>query len=434
MDVIASAPWYVWVFFFIGVYATAIQLLKMLSAFGSEMAAPHTSASRSEPGSPEFVEALANAMGAPMYRGGTARMLNNGDEFYPALMDAIRSARHSVHIMTYIWKKGVLSTQVLDALIDCARRGVEVRIMMDGIGSFFAPRKKIKELHEAGGQSAVFSPLIFREIIHIERRNHRRAFVIDGRIAYTGGITIADQWLGHAQDPHHWRDTMIEVTGPMARSLQSAFVSLWMNVKGEVLSGPAYYPPDEDPLPNPHVLHVGVASAPSTEVQPLLHFLWFTLYSAHKRILIANAYFTPDRHIRRVLREKARAGIDVQIMVPSKHTDNQLVRWSSHYFYQKYLEAGVRIYEYQPTMMHAKHMVIDGQWTVVGSANVDIRSVMMNQENVIGISDPVLAAEVERIFFEDVKQCKEITLEEWRKRPWWWHVREQLAVLFKVQY
>ncbi|HET6566544.1 MAG TPA: phospholipase D-like domain-containing protein [Rhodothermales bacterium] len=434
MDLPFLPSWIVWVVFIIGLYALIIEGLKVFSAFGREMKAPHTSSSQPGPGTMEFVQALANAVAAPVGTGGTVRILNDGDAFYPALFEEIQNARHSVHIMTYIWRKGELSDRLFGELVRCVERGVEVRVMMDGLGSVFAPRKDVDALRKAGGQIGIFSPLTFAEMIHINHRNHRRAFVIDGRIGFTGGITVADQWLGHAQDTDHWRDLMVEVTGPLAHTLQSTFVQLWINVTGEVLTGPKYYPEIEAPIANPEMLHVGVASSPSSEVQPLLHFFWFTLHTAHTNIYIANAYFCPDRHLRGVLMDKARKGLDVRIMVPGRHTDSPVVRWSSHYFYRSYLEAGIRLFEYQPTMLHLKYMAVDDCWSVTGSANVDIRSVMTNQENLLGIADEDLADHFQNVFLEDMKRCKEITLEDWEKRPWWRHLGEQLAVLFKVQY
>lgn len=434
MDLPFVPSWVVWVIFLIGLYAIVIEGLKAFSALGRVMKAPHTSSSQPEPGTEEFVQALASAVAAPLGTGGTVRILNNGDGFYPVLFEEIRNARYSVHIMTYIWRKGELSDRLFGELIRCAERGIEVRVMIDGLGSIFVPRDDVRRLREAGGQIGVFSPLTFAEMIHVNHRNHRRAFVIDGRVGFTGGITIADQWLGNAQDPHHWRDLTVELTGPLAYTLQSTFVQLWINVTGEVLTGPKYYPEIQEPVTNPEMLHVGIASSPSSEVQPLLHILWFTLHTADTNIYIANAYFCPDRHIRRVLVEKARKGLDVRIMVPGTHTDSRLVRWSSHYFYRKYLKAGIRVFEYQPTMLHLKYVVVDNCWSLTGSANIDIRSVMTNQENVLGIADEELADRFQAVFLEDMKRCEEITLEAWNDRPWWWRVREQLAVLFKVQY
>jgi cardiolipin synthase A/B len=433
LDFIAAIPWWVWLFFGLGVYATVIESLKAFYAFGRTLKTPHVSSSAPAPGSFEFLQALSGVINAPVRQGGHAVMLNNGDGFYPSLLEAMASAQHHIHIMTYIWRDGKISDQIFDVLLNRLKDGVDVRIMVDGLGSLMGPRKQFKTFREAGGKMAVFAPLQLSELIHFNHRNHRRAFVIDGRIAFTGGITVDDHWIGDAQDPHHWRDTMIRVTGPMAHTLQSTFVQLWTNVYGEILSGESYYPPDCEETRN-DIAHIGIAHSPSTESQSLLHFFWFSLHTACKSIYIANAYFAPDRHIRGELLNKARKGLDVRIMLPGRHTDNMLVRWAGQRFYSKFLRAGIRIYEYQPTMMHAKHMVVDDGFTIIGSANIDNRSVQLNQENALGIADDELAQNVKEVFYRDFERCEEITLERWIKRPLWWRLRERVAVLFMVQY
>lgn len=426
-------PTWMWIFTGIGIYATVIHLLQAFMMLGRSTKQPRAD-TLPEPGSREFFTALSATVNAQVHRGGRAELLNNGDEFFPVFLQAIREARHSIHLMTYIWRPGRIADEVFAALIERAREGVEVRLMIDGIGSFIAPRHHLRALQKAGGHVAIFSPLFSSRFLHVNQRNHRRAFVFDGRIAFTGGMSIADQWLGNGQDPHHWRDMMVRVTGPMARSVQVAFLHLWTNVTGEHLVGPAYMPPLTDEETAGDTVHLGVAHSPDPAEQPMLHVLWLSMQSARKRIYLTNSYFAPSRAIWKCLIERAEAGVDVRLLLPSRHIDNPFVRWAAQSLYGEFLEAGIRIFEYTPSMMHGKMLLVDDCWTIVGSANIDIRSIKLNQENVLGIADRELAKRVEQQFLADCARSREIQLDRWNSRPWWRYAREGLFTLFRAQY
>jgi cardiolipin synthase A/B len=414
-----------------GAIALTSSLLTLFFSFGRR---PERVATTSRPpvDSDEFLLGIAGTMNAPLQAGGEARLLNNGVEIFPAMLGAIQRAKHSINFMCYIWENGRASDRVFDALLERQRAGVQVRLMIDALGGMKAPRKRIRELRAAGGKFAWYHALSFGKITSFYKRNHRRAIVIDGELGFTGGAAVADQWLGDAHDGNHWRDQMVEVRGCLANNLQSAFTQLWANVTGEVLIGTEFYPGPGDGSGGV-TRHIHVNSSPAQASHPLRVFFWTTIACARERIYLASPYFAPDSSMRRILMERARAGLDVRMLLPSSRTDAPIVRWAAHAYYGRLLAAGIRIFEYQPTMMHAKSLVIDGKWSVVGSANMDIRSKELNQESVIGILDEGFAGQLEKSFLEDLTEAREITAEEWSKRGPLFHLRARFFTMFEEQ-
>jgi cardiolipin synthase A/B len=418
--------------------------------------------------SAEFLESITGVVNSPLQKGGTATLLDNGDAYIPAILDAIRGARHHVNFMVYIWEPGELSDRLIEAMLERARAGVEIRILLDAVGALRGPRDDFQRLEEAGGKIARFRRFVPGKLTRFHKRNHRRAIVIDGEIGFTGGAAVADKWLGDAQDPDHWRDSMVRVTGTVAADLQSAFAELWSNVTGEIMVGAPYYPSRQRRLGGTGGAadgdgggvetsaqaggptdgkaseeadegesvryHTNLISAPSSEEHPLRLFFMLSFMAARERLYIATPYFVPDKHTRQLVEEKAKAGVDVRILMPNEHTDAKPIRYAAHSYYEELLEGGVRIFEYQPTMMHNKFAVIDGLWSIVGSANMDIRSKELNNENVIGILDPGFGRELEESFLRDLERSAEIRLEEWRGRGLWQRFLERLWVLFAEQY
>jgi cardiolipin synthase len=392
--------------------------------------------------SPEFLAAIAGTAGAPLRAGGAVQLLDNGVAFFPALVKDLRAAQRTIHFSVYIWEPGEASDQVFAALVDRARAGVKVRVLRDGLGGMKMPDKDVDALKAAGGQVETYSAPRLGKLTRFHKRNHRRSIVMDGRVGYTGGMAVADKWVGNADTEEHWRDTMVRVTGPLAATLQSAFVGPWAQTSGELLSGPDVFPPDVMGLPaaaatgtvEAVTLHTGLASAPSSENHPLRLFFIQSFVSARQKLYITTPYFVPDEAIRKVVADRARAGVDVRILLPDEHTDAKPIRLTSHRYYEGLLAAGVKIYEYQPTMMHTKGVVVDGAWSVVGSANMDVRSKELNNENVLGILDEGFARELEATFFADLKKAQEIHLEGWQRRGWWAKTKERVAELFAEQY
>jgi cardiolipin synthase len=305
------------------------------------------------------------------------------------------------------------------------------------MGGLHAPDKEIKRLEEAGGKVEVFRAARLGKLSRFHKRNHRRAIVIDGSVAFTGGMAVGDKWLGNARNEKEWRDSMVQVTGPLAATVQSAFVDNWAHVGGEILVGPAFFPEFPAPTAPPGesiALHTGLASSPSSENHPMRLMFLQTFSAARQKLYISNSYFVPDATIRKAVIERAKQGVDVRILLPNEKTDATPIRQAGHRYFEDLLEAGVKIYEYQPTMMHAKTVVVDGKFSLVGSSNMDVRSKELNQENVLAILDAGFARQIEETFFADLKRATEIELEEWRKRGPVKKVIERVCSLFSEQY
>jgi cardiolipin synthase len=429
-----EAPWWVRLFTVIGLVATVTVILSLFFAFGRRPAALWAELSP-EVTSPDFLQAVAGGVSGVVQSGGQAKLLRNGDRFFPAMLEDFASAQSSIHFSVYIWEKGEMSRRISEALAERARAGVTVRVLLDSFGAMTAPDEDLDRMREAGVRVQLFREARLGRLTRFHRRNHRRAIVIDGSIGYTGGAAVADKWMGDARDPKEWRDDMVRVTGALARSLQGAFSDVWTASTGEILVGPGVYPsPPRDEAPGPRATYVSLASAPVDERHPLRVMYGLSFLAARQRLYIASSYFVPDAHTRRFVAERARAGVDVRLLVPNENTDARMIRQATHHYLDELLEAGARAFEYQPSFMHAKYVVVDGQWSIVGSANMDVRSKELNTENVLGILDPGLASELEASFLADLEKSKEIRWEEWKGRNQWKRFQEHCALLFVEQY
>ena len=383
------------------------------------------------PGSEEFAVAVASALGDPLYRGGEVTLLQNGDAFFPPMLQAIREARDSVNFEVYIFEPDEVGRQFMDAFMERARAGVEVRLLVDWFGSWKLKQAQVKELTDAGVRVEAFRPLALRHLVRIYRRTHRRAIVIDGRVAFTGGAAVSKKWAGDVRNAHEWRDSMTLIRGPLVCGIQAAFVENWLYCTGEVLAGPRFFPPAE---PKAGPCSVAVASSPSEAQQPVRLLFWLSFAGARRRLWLSNSYFIPDPRLRCAVIERARQGVDVRILVPGNHTDAIPVQLAGRSYYEELLAAGVRIFEYQPAMMHAKTIVVDDAWSVVGSANMDERSMELNDENVVGITDEGLAHAIADGLAADFERSREVQLDEWRRRPVWQRALEHLAKVLIEQY
>jgi cardiolipin synthase len=254
--------------------------------------------------------------------------------------------------------------------------------------------------------------------------------VFDGELGFTGGMAIEGRWQGNADSPEHWRDMMVKTTGAMTQGIQSAFATLWANATGEILVGPQFAP---DPAPASEPKWLSVISSPSFESHPAKKVFWISCAAATKDICIRNSYFVPGRAVSDILQAKAKAGVDVSILVPDYKNDQKLAYYAGRYFYEELMAAGVKIYEYKPTMVHSKTLLVDDAWSIFGSANLDIRSHELNEENMLGIYDPGLGAEHRADFEADLAKAERLSLIAWQNRPWHEHVLERLCVLFAQQ-
>ncbi|MBA3522662.1 MAG: cardiolipin synthase B [Gemmatimonadales bacterium] len=415
-------PWWGWALLLLG----AISLVAVIAAlfFPDWREREYSGGFDAPAGSDEFMASVAAFVNVPLLRGGEATLLQNGDGFYPAMLEAIRGARDTINFDIYIFEPDEIGRQFMEAFKERARAGVEVRLLVDAFGSLNLKRSHCEELREAGVRVEKFRPFKLLNLVRIYRRTHRRALVIDGRVGFTGGAAISKKWKGNVSNPHEWRDSMTRVTGPLVNGIQSAFANSWVYTTGEVIAGPRFYRPL---APAAGICGVSVVSSPSDAQQPIRLLFWLSFRNAQQRLWICNSYFIPDAHLRTAVIERARDGVDVRVLVPGNYNDAVPVQLAGRSFYDELLRAGVRIFEYQPAMMHAKTVVVDDAWSIVGSANLDERSMEINEENILGISDPAFAASIVEGVEADLGHSKEIKLEEWRKRPLWQRGLESLA-------
>jgi cardiolipin synthase A/B len=364
-------------------------------------------------------------------RGNRVHLLENGDGFFPLLLRDIAAARESIHIESYIWWKGAICDEVAAALAAKARQGVEVRLLVDASGGHKMDRKLRDQMLAAGCQVRVFHPVRFSNLGRLNNRDHRKEIVIDGRIGYIGGYGFAKEWTGNAQDRDHWRDTGVRVEGPVVNRLQSAFCENWIEETGEIPAGLKYFPPPAAAGQTPaHLAYTSPTGAVSS-VQ-VLYYLAIT--SARKSILIQNPYLLPDDDAIAALAAAVKRGVDVTVMVPAtSSTDSPIVQHASHHQFGELLKSGVKIWEFQPTLLHQKIIVVDGVWSCVGSTNFDDRSFQLNDEISMGILDPALAAQLTAAFQADRRYARERKLEEWKQRSLWHKAIDGLAYLGSSQ-
>jgi cardiolipin synthase len=378
----------------------------------------------------QFEQTLAYAVGASVEDGGPIRTINNGTAFLPDVISEIDSAHEYVYITNYLWDKGDFNDRLFDALIRKAKEGVRIRVLLDGLGGkSVIDYDKVNELKDAGGKVAIFRPLRWWNIDRWDRRNHMRDVVIDGTTGYVGGVGFTDEWLIDGTSTDTWHDYMFKSDGRFAERLESVFNNLWSQTTGEVL--PAYRVKKHEEADS-HFVALYSSPAPDTS-SDMEHFMWLSIMSAKESIYIENPYLLPSKSIKEALVYKAKQGVDVRIITPY-YTDAKHVRWASQSFYSEILDAGIRIFEYQPSRIHAKTMVVDGAWSVIGSANLDNRSSRLNLELVVGSDDKTLAESLTRHFADDEEDSKEITKDAWSKHSIYFTPIRLLSRLFIRQY
>ena len=380
--------------------------------------------------SPEFLPTIAGAVGVPFTRGNRIELLNNGDEFYPVMLREIAGAQVSITIEAYIYWEGEIGHTFASALAARARAGVRVKILLDAVGSSSIGADILEILASSGCQIAWYNPIKWYTIGRFNNRTHRKSLIIDGSVGFTGGAGIADQWLGHAQDKDHWRDTQIRIEGPAVTPLQTGFAQNWLERTRELVSGPMYYPEVE--AAGPHMA-LTLMSTPVTGASTARTMYYLSIVCARRRIWIANPYFVPDAPAIDTLIEAKRRGVDVKIMVSGMNNDNWLSRQNGTRLYGRLLEAGIEIYEYQTTLLHQKTMVVDGVWGTVGTTNFDSRSFAHNEESNVCFYDGPLVKRMEAMFRDDLNACVRIDLHTWRRRGVWARTLEVVAAFLQEQ-
>jgi cardiolipin synthase len=363
--------------------------------------------------------------------GNSMQVLQNGDGFFPPLMRDIAAARETVHVEDFIWYDGKLARQLAGLLARKAREGVEVRLLVDASGGRQLKGDVQEMLEHAGVKVAHFHPIRISNLGRLNNRDHRKLMIIDGRIGYIGGFCIADEWTGNAEHKKSFRDTGLRITGPVVNRLQSAFSENWLEETGEVPAGERYFPKIEPS--GPTAAHLAYTS-PDGNVSSVSLLYYLAIKSARREILIQNPYMLPDEQGIAVLTDAAARGVDVRIMMPSdKATDSALVQHASHHHFGTLLKKGVKIYEYNKTLLHQKVIVVDGTWSCVGSTNFDERSFQLNDEVSIGVIDPVVAGQLRAAFMNDLRSTNERKFDEWKDRSLWHKTVDGVAYLGRSQ-
>lgn len=361
-----------------------------------------------------FLRACEALTGAPVSYGNDLDLLVNGDQIFPAYLNAIRDAEETVNLLTYAYWKGDVAIEVADCLTEKARAGVECNVIIDALGGAQMDRRLLERMREAGVEISWFRPLKAYAVRRLENRTHRKLLIVDGKVGFTGGVGIAEEWTGNAQDPDHWRDTHVRVRGPVVRGLQGAFAENWLEGTGNVLAGDRYLP-ELDEVENGGPMQVVRSSATvgDTNAEALIYL---ALASAKKTIELTSAYFVPRPAFTDALVEAAERGVDMRILVPGSHIDKEFVRTAGRAAYDQLLEAGVRLFEYGPTMLHAKSLVIDGDWSCVGSINFDNRSFQLHDEIALCVQSERFAGELHEQFERDLEVSEQIDPGKWDER------------------
>lgn len=365
--------------------------------------------------SPEFMRLLAIVADAHLYHDTAFEVLTNGGQFYEAELDVIRAARTYICLEAYIFQKGEIAGRFIEALTERARAGVEVHLVLDAVGSFNTWRRTFRELIAAGGQVRWYAPLRWYNIERFNNRTHREMLIVDGTTAFIGGAGVADHWYKGRGHKMRWRDTMVKVQGRAVNSLQAMFTENWLESSGDLLTSCKYYPAEPGQGTGQAMV---INSTPSYGRSSRARMLFQVLIATARRwIHITTPYFLPDAGVRRVLIDALGRGVEVSVLVPGKHSDHLLTRRASRRLYGSLLRHGAHIYEYKPSMIHTKCIVVDGLWSVVGSTNFDSRSFGINDEVNVAAYDQGLAARLEEDFRADLQVSHQISYEEWRRRP-----------------
>lgn len=381
--------------------------------------------------SPQFQHSMSVLLGPPIIQGNKVKELNNGDEIFPAMLKAIRGAKKSITFETFIYWSGAIGQEFADALSERARAGIKVSVLLDWVGTRKMEASLLEQMKSAGVDIKKYHPLRWYHLARLNNRTHRKLLIIDGEIGFTGGVGIASQWTGNAQDPEHWRDIHFQVEGPVVAQMQAVFLDNWMKVKNEVIHD-SYYFPSLKPVGTYAAQMFRSSPSGGAESMHLMYLL--SIAAATQTIYIANAYFVPDDLTIDTLIAATRRGVKVKIIVPGEIIDTQVVRHSSRSLWGELLKANIEIYEYQPTMFHCKVMVVDSLWTSVGSTNFDNRSFSLNDEANLNIYSEEFAKRQIEIFEKDLKQSKRITYEQWQRRPWREKIVEKMVDFMQSQF
>lgn len=374
-----------------------------------------------------FRHTFAALTNTAIHDGSAVRLLVNGDGTYPELWRALESARDFITWHVFWFKPGELADRLAGILVDRARAGVRVLFLYDYFGSRGTSEAYFERLREAGIEVRAFRKPRWTELYKFQQRMHVRSVVIDGEIGFTGGFAIADEWSGDGRHPDQWRDTSIRIEGPVVSQLQAAFAANWAEASGELLVGDRALSHGEAPGDTVAGVMFQAPSLGSTNAE---RFFMLTIAGATERLYITNSYFVPGRYFREALVDAVDRGVDVRVLTPGANSDRMSTFHAARASYEALLEAGVRIYHYRPTMLHAKTLVADGVWGAVGTINFDNRSMALNDEVVVVLHDRPVARQLEDLFRQDLEHAEEVTLEAVRSRGSLDRIKERFYLLF----
>lgn len=379
---------------------------------------------------PQFRRSLGVLLGPPILEGNKVEVLLNGDQIFPAMLKAIRSAEKSITFETYIYWSGTIGREFTEALIERARAGVKVHVMLDFMGSIKLGLAQIDAMKQAGVHVQRYHKPVWWKLARLNNRTHRKLLVIDGKTGFTGGVGIADQWRGNAQDADHWRDTHFRIQGPVVGQIQAVFNDNWTKATGTVLDGADYFPALEPAGDMPAQMF---SSSPTGGAESM-HLMYLMAITASRHTIdLSAAYFVPDDLTIRTLIAAARRGVRVRILMPGKHIDSDLVKAASRERWGELLAAGVQLAEYQPTMYHVKALIVDQLLVSVGSTNFDNRSFSINDEANLNVLHEGFARKQTAIFEDDWRHANRVTKAEFRERSWWQRFTTGIASLVGAQ-
>lgn len=379
---------------------------------------------------PQFQRSMSVLLGPPLLEGNRVDTLVNGKQIFPAMLAAIRAARKSITFETYIYWSGKVGEQFASTLAERARSGVHVHLLVDWVGSSKMNSALLDSMRTAGVEIEKYHPPSWYTISKFNNRTHRKLLVVDGRVGFTGGVGIADEWDGNAEDADHWRDTHFRIEGPAVAQMQAAFIDNWLKVSGAVLDGADYFPAV---APSGNELAQVFKSSRDGGAESMHLMYLLSSVSATRTIDIAMAYFVPDDLSEMALVDALKRGVKLRMILPGPITDTEVLRQASHGKWGRLLQAGAEIYEYQPTMFHCKVMVVDGLWSSVGSTNFDNRSFRLNDEANLNVLSAEFAERQTSIFNEDLKRSRRVTYEEWQNRPLREKAEERVEALLNSQ-
>ncbi|MFI8615529.1 phosphatidylserine/phosphatidylglycerophosphate/cardiolipin synthase family protein [Acidovorax sp. NPDC077693] len=380
--------------------------------------------------SPQFERALGSLLGPGIVGGNEVTELLNGDQIFPPMLAAIKAAQKSVTFETYIYWSGDIGKQFADALSERAQAGVQVHVLLDWVGSAKMEDSYLAEMEQAGVQIKKFHEPHWYNLARLNNRTHRKLLVVDGQVGFTGGVGIAPEWTGNAQNPDHWRDSHYLVRGPAVAQMQATFLDNWLKVTGKVLHGDAYFPA---------IALVGTqkaqmfSSSPSSGSESMQLMYHLAITAAERSIDLSVAYFVPDELTQNLLMDALKRGVRVRLVTPGEHTDTETVKAASRATWGDLLQAGAEIYEYRPTMYHCKVMIVDQLLVSVGSTNFDNRSFRLNDEANLNVYDAKFAQRQTLVFEDDIKRSRRVTHADWLERPLREKLHEKMTGLLRSQ-